>query len=96
MNLQTIGAIATKILEVAETVAALTPVGAGVVTAIKIASAIGTGLVQDAPQMVAAWNEMQAVKNGGAAPTAEQWAKWDALADSAHADLQAAVAAAQK
>lgn len=100
MDLKTAGAIASKILQVAETVAPLvetaasfTPIGAAVVTGIKIATAVGTGLFNNAPEMEALYDQLVAAKNGGTPITAAQWAEWDAAADQAHSDLQAACAA---
>lgn len=99
MNVQALADAASKVLKVAETLLALTPAGAvaeSVLKIIKIATAIGTGIVQNVPIAIAAWDEMQAIRNSNAMPTPEQWALWDALADQAHSDLQAAVAAAQQ
>lgn len=89
----TAAAIAAKVMEVAEVVAPLVPAGVPVLSAIKLATTIGAGLVNSAPAAEALWTEIQAVKNGGAAPTAEVWADWESRVAQAHDDLKAALEA---
>jgi hypothetical protein len=50
------------------------------------------GVATAAPDLTNAYNNIKAAVTGGAAPTAEQWAAFDAAADQAHADFQAALA----
>lgn len=84
-------AIAGKILEVAGVLAPIVPGGAGVVEIVKLVTAVGSGLVNAEPAMVALYDEIKATAAGGPAPTAEQWADWNARADKAHDDLNAAL-----
>lgn len=55
--------------------------------------AIAGGLLSGAPDLQNAYQAVKAAVTGGAAPTAAQWAAFDAAADQAHADFQAAIAA---
>jgi hypothetical protein len=81
-----------RALEVADVIAPMVPGGAAVETAVKMAITIGTGLVKAEPAAEALWAEIQAVKNGGAEPTAEQWNAWEERVNSAHDDLNRALA----
>lgn len=67
----------------------------GGLTATKVL-AIVAGLLAGTPDLVNAWNAIKAALDGGAAPTADQWAAFDSAADTAHANLQAAIAAYAK
>jgi hypothetical protein len=88
----TAAAVANKVMEVAEVVAPLVPGGASILSVVKLVSTIGAGLVKSEPAAEALWRDIQAVKNGGAAPTAEQWADWKTRVDQAHDGLKAALA----
>lgn len=54
--------------------------------------ALASGLVSGIPDIESAWAEIKAAADGGAAPTAAQWAALDSAADAAHEALQAAIA----
>lgn len=54
---------------------------------------IAAGLLDGAPDLVNAYDAVKAAVNGGAAPTPEQWSAFNAAADAAHNDLQAAITA---
>ena len=62
------------------------------ISASKALSVVGS-LSQSEPAITAAFGNVAAAVSGGAAPTADQWAAFNAAADKAHNDFQAAVAA---
>lgn len=88
----TAGRIAEKVMEVAEVVGPLIPGGTPIVTAVKMIATIGTGLVKAEPAAEALFAEIKAAAEGGAAPSDEQWAAWQARVDQAHDDLTSALA----
>lgn len=51
---------------------------------------LGLGVAAQVPEAIAAFDEIKAVANSGLPPTDEQWMAWNAAADSAHAEAQAA------
>lgn len=55
--------------------------------------AIAGDVAAEEPNVVAAYGAVKAAVAGGAAPTPEQWATFDAAADEAHANVRAAIAA---
>lgn len=61
--------------------------------AVEKALALAGALASAAPDALGAVASAQAALDGGAAPTAEQWAALDAAADAAHQSLQSAAAA---
>lgn len=61
--------------------------------AVSKAIALAAEVAQQAPTAVAAVQAIQAAVDGGVAPTPEEWAALDAAADTAHARLQASIAA---
>lgn len=66
------------------------PESATVVSIVKIATAVGQGLKDEAPAAQALYDEIVALKNGAGVATHEQWVAWDAAADAASLDLDAA------
>lgn len=52
---------------------------------------LGMGVAAEVPEAIAAVEEIKAVANSGADPTPEQWASWNAAADTAHVAAQAAL-----
>lgn len=91
-NLLTAVQWAEKLAPVAETVASVFPLGASVVSAIKLAGQIVTGISEAEPTIEAAWADIQAAAAGGQPVTLEQWAAWQADVDQAHADFMSAAA----
>jgi hypothetical protein len=95
MNIKSIGAFLAEYLpkaaQIAELVISVMPVGAQVINAVKLANTIAAGVVNAEPALVAIADEIQAVKNSGEKVTQEKWAEYNAAADKAHADLQAAL-----
>lgn len=85
------GPFLTKAMEVAEVLAPLVPGGTPIVSIIKMATTVGAGLAKAEPAAEALFAEMKAVKEGGAAPTEQQWADWESRVTSAHDDLDAAL-----
>lgn len=55
-------------------------------------SSLAVAVANAVPEAVQAFEEIKAVAESGQAPTPEQWSAWNAAADQAHADLQAAAA----
>ena len=51
---------------------------------------LAAGVAGEIPSAIDAYNEIKAVAASGVAPTAAQWAKWNAAADLAHAAAQEA------
>src|SRR4051794_3800292 len=51
---------------------------------------LAVGVANQVPEAITAFNDIKAVQASGQAPTKEQWAKWNAAADDAHAKAQAA------
>lgn len=84
------------LLSVVENVLKVMPGTSSVINGVELAAKITTGLLAAAPPVISAYDEIKAAANGGPAPTQAQWDAWNAAADQAHSDLQAAVAAAQK
>jgi len=91
----TVESVVSEIFNVATTIAAVFPVGAEVAGAIKLAATVANGLVNAVPSVVALYDNIKAAVEGGAAPTAEQWASYNAAADTAHVKWLAAVAEAR-
>lgn len=55
--------------------------------------AIAGDVADEEPTLVASFDAVAAAADGGAAPTAEEWATFNAAADAAHANVRAAIAA---
>ena len=91
----TVEEVVAEIFNVATTIAAVLPVGAEVAGAIKLAATIGNGIAHAYPAIVALYANIKAAAEGGAAPTAEAWAEYNAAADTAHQEWLAAVADAR-
>jgi hypothetical protein len=51
---------------------------------------LAVGVANEAPAAIAAFEEIKALADGGTAPTAAQWAAWNAAADQATLDARAA------
>lgn len=84
------------ILQIADVLTTLAgfafPASATIKSIIAIATMVGKGVKAAEPSALALWNEITAIKAGGGNPTPEQWKAWDAAADKASADLDAAAA----
>jgi len=48
------------------------------------------GIISSVPEAIALWNQVKPILTSGTEPTADQWATLNAMADAAHAAVQAA------
>lgn len=84
---QIISGIAT-IASLAATVIAPEATFAGM--SVEALAKLAVGVVNEVPEAIQAVDEIKALASSSTEPTAEQWASWNAAADLAHIQAQAA------